>query len=101
MQNSISSVFSLFLIGALLSVSHPIYVRLRGSAVMDFVKLISIRLNKIFVIQWILIGIWFSFCRTFDLPDIPLGWVIPVGILITMATLLVIRYSRRATARTE
>jgi len=72
-QSLLSSVFSLFLIGALLSVSHPISVRLRGSALIDCVKQISIHLNKIFVIQWILIGIWFSICRTFDLPDIPLG----------------------------
>ena len=100
-QSLLSSVFSLFLIGAILSVSHPISVRLSGSALMDCVKQISIHLNKIFVIQWILIGIWFSICRTFDLPDIPLGWVIPVGILITMVTLLIIWYSRRAAERTE
>lgn len=91
----------MFAIVVLLSVSHPISVRLRGSALMDCVRQISIHLNKIFVIQWILIGIWFSICRTFDLPDIPLGWVIPVGILITMVTLLIIWHSRRAAERTE
>ena len=100
-QSLLSSVFSLFLIGAILSVSYPIYVLLRASAVMGFVKQISIHLNEIFVIQWILIGIWFSICRTFDLPDIPLGWVVPVGILITLATLLIIRYSRWAPERTK
>ena len=98
-QSLLSSVFSLFLIGAILSVSHPIYVLLRASAVMGFVKQISIHLNKIFVIHWILIGIWFSICRTFDLPDIPLGWVVPVGILIALATGLILsKYLKRNSA---
>jgi hypothetical protein len=79
-QSLLSSVFSLLLIGVILSVSHPISVHLRGTALMDFAKQLSLHLNEIFVIQWILIGIWFSICRTFDLPDIPLGWVVPVGI---------------------
>ena len=57
---------------------------------MDCVKQTSIHLNEIFVIQWILIGIWFSICRTFDLPDIPFGWVIPVGALIALATGLIL-----------
>lgn len=100
-QSLLSSMFSLLLIGAILSVSHPISVYIRDSAVMGFAKQISLHLNDIFVVQWILIGIWFSICRTFDLPDIPLGWVVPVGILITLATLLIVRYSRSALARKE
>ena len=98
-QSLLSSVFSLLLIGVILSVSYPISVRLRGSALMDCVKQTSIHLNEIFVIQWILIGIWFSICRTFDLPDIPLGWVVPAGILITLATGLILsKYLKRNSA---
>ena len=50
-QSLLSSVFSLLLIGVILSVSYPLSVRLRGSALMDCVKQISIHLNKIFVIH--------------------------------------------------
>lgn len=90
-QSLFTSVFSLLLIGVIMSISHPISVHFRGSAVMGFVKHLSVHLNSIFVIQWILIGIWFSICRTFDLPDIPLGWVIPVGILIALLTGLILQ----------
>ena len=63
---------------------------------MGFVKQMSVHLNDIFVIQWILIGLWFSICRTFDLSDIPLGWVIPVGVLIALATGLILpKYRKR------
>jgi hypothetical protein len=48
-QSLISSVFSLLLIGVILSVSHPISVLLRGTALMDFAKQLSLHLNEIFV----------------------------------------------------
>lgn len=70
----------------ILSISHPIMLRIKDTLAGNFVRQMSVHLTVIFVIQWILIGIAFSVCRAFDLPDIPLGWVIPVGILTALAT---------------
>lgn len=60
--------------------------RLKDTRAGSFVKQMSFHLTKIFVIQWILIGIIYSIFRAFDLPNIPLSRVVPVGVLITLTT---------------
>ena len=85
-QSFLSTVFSILLIFLILSVSHPISLRIKDTRAGSFVKQMSAHLTKIFVIQWILIGMVYSIFRTFDLPNIPLSWVVPVGVLITLTT---------------
>ena len=85
-QSFPSTVFSVLLICLILSVSHPVSLFIKDTPAGRFAKQISNHLTDIFVIQWILIGIIFSFFRIFDLPDIPLVRVIPAGILITLFT---------------
>ena len=90
-QNFLSSVFALLLICVVLSVSHVISVPLKGTLVMHFVKQMSIHLMDIYAISWLIIGAAFVIFETFELPIIPFKWIIPVGCLITLVTILIIR----------
>ena len=90
-QSFLSAVFSLMLITLILSISHFLASYLNKTSFMRFVEQVSIHLNDIFIVQWLLIGFMFSLCRTFDLPDLPLVFVIPVGTVITLATGLILQ----------
>ena len=85
-QSFFSTVFSVLLICLILSVSHSVSLFIKDKPIERFVKQMSSHLTEIFIIQWILIGIVFSIFRTFDLPDIPFCWVVPAGVLFTLAT---------------
>ena len=85
-QSFFSTVFSILLICLILSVSHPISLLIKDKPIGRFVRQMSGHLTAIFIIQWILIGIVFSVFRAFDLPDIPFCWVVPAGVLFTLAT---------------
>ena len=91
-QSFFSTVFSILLICLILSVSHPISLHIKDKPIGHFVKQMSSHLTKIFIIQWILIGIVFSAFRTFDLPDIPFCWVVPAGVLFTLATGILLQF---------
>ena len=90
-QSFLGSLFSLLLISVILSAGHLLGAYRKDTAVMRFAKQMSARLSEIFVIQWLLIGFLFSVCRAFDLPDLPLEWVIPAGVLITLTTGLILQ----------
>ena len=101
-QSFLSTVFSVLLICLILSVSHPVSLLIKDKPIGRFVKQMSSRLTDIFIIQWILIGIVFSVFRTFDLPDIPFIWVVPVGVLFTLAAGgLLQSYLKRRTMKDE
>ena len=91
-QSFLSTVFSFLLICLILSVSHPISLLIKDTPVGRFIRQMSSHLTDIFIIQWILIGIVFSAFRTFDLPDIPFCWVVPAGVLFTLATGILLQF---------
>ena len=90
-QSFLSTIFSSLLICLILSISHPVFMFIKDTPVGIFAKQMSIHLTVIFVIQWILIGIVFGAFRTFGIPDIPLCWVVPVGVLFTLTTGLLLQ----------
>jgi len=77
---------AVLLICLILSVSHPVSLLIKDTAAGRFVKQTSSHLTGIFVIHWILIGLVFVVLRMFDIPHIPLPFIVPVGVLLTLAT---------------
>ncbi len=101
-QSFVRSVFALMLIFLELGIGHFIISKM-SKPQLDFIVNASSSLTSIFVIQWILIGMTFAVFWTFGIPDIPVRWVIPVGILYLLATTVILsiyrtirkRYSKR------
>ena len=85
-QSFLSTVFSFLLICLILSVSHPVSLLIKDTAAGRFVKQTSSHLTHIFVIQWLLIGLLVAILKVFDIPDIPLPFIVPVGVLLTLVT---------------
>ncbi len=89
-QNLLTSVFALLIIGIEIAVSHAAAERIKGTRGMNYITHVAKNLFNIFVIQWILIGIMYSIRLGYELELIPLEWVVPTGLLIVLATGLIL-----------
>ncbi len=92
-QSFVRSVFALLIIFLELGINHCIISKM-SKRQLDFVANASANLPSIFVIQWILIGMIFAVFWTFNVPGIPLYWVIPAGILFLLATIVILSIYR-------
>ena len=79
---------SLVILIVLSAVRHPAVRRMDGTRWGDYVGRLSKGLMKFFVIQWLLIGYSLCFSAIFSLPRLPLELVVPVGVLYTVAALI-------------
>ena len=92
-QHFAGTVWTLFVIGIQLFLCYRISLHLQGR-MQQKTEFISRHLNTIYLIQWVLIPYTLLVMEMADLPLVPAWAIVPVGLLMTVVSILCARYVR-------